>query len=356
MKNFFVATESVKGRDGGLATYQSYLNMKEHPNHKNKTTAIYDIFNGGKSGSAFQNILLDTFNYEANEGERRMREGIRGRYKLDSFAQSFVLSVPKINEMNEHIRPTPEQWKKIFTEVVLKVGENIVERDKNRFELIHEVDANGNEVETKKQLPRKYPELTAQSFARVCFANVHEQKEGNDHLNIIIGKMVKGCVIKELTQRCTIETMKNEFTKSLAKHCGLTLENYKPVNTKPAGKRRKVAAEHTIFNREYKKQMVEEFGKELIKPFQNYVNNIEKERFEKAGQWLNDFEVKRSELFENNANEFGLDGAFAMDERLMTAISSATLNAELKQAPVPDEKPKKLKRDKNGTIIGFVDE
>lgn len=81
MKNFFVSTESVKGRDGGLATYQSYLNMKEHPNHKNKTTAIYDIFNGGKSGSAFQNILLDTFNYEANEGERRMREGIRGRYE-----------------------------------------------------------------------------------------------------------------------------------------------------------------------------------------------------------------------------------------------------------------------------------
>lgn len=352
MKNFVVITESVKGRDGGLAVFQNYLSMKEHPNHKDTTSEIITLYNA----NAFQNIVMDTFNYEAKEGERRFAEGIRGRYKLDSFAQSFMLSIPKVNEMNEHIRPNKDQWNHIMREVVTKVVNCILDADKNRKLKEKLIDENGNEYIKETPLPPKYTHIKPTDFTKNMFANVHIQDEGNDHLNIIMGKLIGGEVIKELTQKRVLDTMKRQFTLSLANHCGLKVENYNPVNTDGAKKRRKVAAEHTIFNREYKKQMVEEFGKELMKPFTNYINNIENDKLEKAGQWLNDFETKRSELFENNTNEFGLDGAFAMDERLMTAISSATFNAELKQAPVPEEKPRKLKRDKNGTIIGWADE
>lgn len=340
MKNFFVSTESVKGRDGGLASYQSYLSMKEHPNHKNKTTAIYGIYNGGKAGNAFQNILLDTFNYEADEGDRRMKEGIRGRYKLDSFAQSFVLSVPKINEMNEHIRPTKEQWQQIFKDVVMKVASNIIERDKNRFEIIKGVDEAGNEIETKKPLPRKYPDLKRDDFARVCFANVHEQKEGNDHLNIILGKMIKGSVIKELTQRCTVETMKQEFTKSLAKHCGLKLENYKPVQTDRPKKRAKVAAEHTKMHRLKVRKLAKECGEDLVKPLQNYLKNVERDNLELAQKWRDALEEARSETLEKNIELFGHDNAFAMDAAVMQELQPITDKAEEKGLPTPDEKPK----------------
>lgn len=352
MKNFVVITESVKGRDGGLAAYQNYLKMKDHPNHKAATSEIVHLL----GANAFQNIVMDTFKYEAEEGERRFEKGIRGRYKLDSFAQSFVLSIPKINEMNEHIRPTNEQWRVIMEDVVKAVYRSIKKADANRKLKETAYDEDGEPYIKETPLPPRYNHIGINDFAKNIFANVHVQHDGNDHLNIVMGKLIGGEIIKEITQKRVLDTMKRQFTLSLAQQCGLTIENYNPVNTKKAAKRRKVAAEHTIFNREYKKQMVEEFGKELIKPFQNYVNNIEKDKFEKAGQWLDTFEEQRADMFEKNVSEFGFEGAFQMDQKLVEAISSSTFNAEIKQAPVPAEKPRKVKRDKNGTIIGFIED
>lgn len=344
MKNFFVSTESVKGRDGGLAGYQNYLTMKEHPNHEKATTAIYGLFDGGKSPSpAFENILIDTFDYEANEGERRMKEGVRGRYKLDSFAQSFVLAIPKFNDMNEHIRPTKEQWDLIFRDVINNTLKGILIADRNRVKKEKYIDESGVEQVREIKLPSKYDDINASDFSRVIFANIHEQKEGNDHLNIVVGKLVKGKIIKELTQKRAVETMKMEFNRSLAKHCGLKVENYKPVQTDLPKKRQKVAARHTIMERLKVKQLAAEFGEELLKPIQNYVTNVERGRVENAAKWHDAFENKRAEIFDKNVTEFGLDDAFVFDERLKTAMEKVSAEAELKSIPKVENKPRSFK-------------
>src|SRR5699024_386513 len=101
----------------------------------------------------FKNIMLYTFNYEKKEGERRTENGIRGRYKLDSFAHSFMLSVPSKNDLNKHIRPTKEQWRLVLNDVCNSIYKTIKDKDNNRKKI--EKDNFGNVIDVI-ELPPKY--------------------------------------------------------------------------------------------------------------------------------------------------------------------------------------------------------
>ena len=306
MKNFFVSTESVKGRDGGLASYQSYLTMKEHPNHEDATNAIYEIY--GKN--AFKNILLDTFEYEKKQGIERVKKGKRGRYKLDSFAQSFVLSVPKINEMNVHIRPTKEQWNLIFKDVV-----------RNVFKVINSKN--------------KYPNLTLKDLTKVTYANVHEQRDGNDHLNLVFGKLINNKVVKELTQYAVLDCVKRTFTASLAKHCDLKLENYKPVRTNLPKRRNKVAKQHSIMQKIKLQQAELQFNESLFKSIRNYINNIEKEKLDRAEMWRNAIEKDMQDFEKQNIEKFGTDKAYKISDSIIEQLKPVIEQAEKKNLPIP---------------------
>ena len=218
MKNFFVSAESVKGRDGGLASYQSYLTMTDHPNHQDKTISIHNL----KGKDAFKNITSDVWQYEQAEGLRRSKEGLRGRYKLTSFAHSFVMSVPAKNKLNKHIRPDKKQWVNISQDVLSVIYRQLKEtKDKDGL--------------------LKYPNLSKEEFLSKVFINIHEQKDGNDHLNLVVGKLLDNKVVKELTQKKMLGNIKNTFTKSLSKHCGLDVQHYRPVETNLPKKRLKTA-------------------------------------------------------------------------------------------------------------------
>lgn len=319
MKNFFVSTESVKNRDSGLAGYRNYLSMKQHPNHEMRTNAIYDIY--GKN--SFKNMLINTFKYENNEGHRRLGEGLRGRYKLDSFAQSFVLSVPKINDLNIHIRPTKDQWKNIFLNVFDVAIKNILVADKCKS--------------VSAGVEAKYGDLTVPDFAEVTFANVHEQVEGNDHLNVVIGKIVNGKIVKEITQKRFLETIKMEFTKSLAKHCKLSINNYKPVNISLPKKRNRVAKQHSLFNREMQRMIAAEYGNELLKPLRNYINNFENGNLKKSEQWLDAFEQKRTEIYQKNVEMFNNESALNIDSTLIQQLDGICERAKIAGVKTPSK-------------------
>lgn len=278
MKNFTVVAASVKKRDEGLASFASYLHMPEHPHHKLQTSKIYPIFG---SQNTFKNIMLDTFDYEKKEGERRAKNGIRGRYKLESFAHSFMLSVPKKNDLNKHIRPTPEQWKSILNDVFNSIYKTIKDKDKNRKKI--EKDDLGNVVNVIN-LPPKY-NFSAKEFSKVLFANIHEQVKGNDHANIVIGKLIGGDIVKELTQKAVLQSIKNTFTASLAKHCDLSIENYKPVRTGRPARRVSIGQAHSFELKEKLEKISIDNNKALEKAIRNLIRALNKSDEKLIDKW-----------------------------------------------------------------------
>lgn len=326
MKNFTVVAASVKNRDSGLASFASYLHMLEHPHHEQKTSKIYPVFGGENT---FKNIMLDTFEYEKKEGERRAENGIRGRYKLDSFAHSFMLSVPKKNDLNEHIRPTSEQWKSILNDVISSIYKTIKDKDNNRKKI--EKDEFGNVVNIIK-LPPKYS-FNSKDFSKVVFANIHEQVAGNDHANIVISKLIGGDIVKELTQKAVLQSIKNTFTASLAKHCDLSIDNYKPVRTGRPAKRVSVGQAHSFALKEQLESIKKEYGEEIQKPLRNLIRALEKNDVERARKWTVAISNARSEIAEKAKSDEEKQLVKEQDSKLNTLLKP--LNEHLDKKNIP---------------------
>lgn len=327
MKNFTVVAASVKNRDSGLASFASYLHMLEHPHHEQKTSKIYPIFG---NQNTFKNILLDTFEYEKNEGERRAEKGIRGRYKLDSFAHSFMLSVPKKNDLNKHIRPTPDQWKSILNDVISSIYKTIKDKDNNRKKI--EKDDFGNVVNIIK-LPPKYS-FNSKDFSRLVFANIHEQVDGNDHANIVISKLIGDDIVKELTQKAVLQSIKNTFTASLAKHCDLSIDNYKPVRTGRPAKRVSVGQAHSFALKEHLEKLSVESNKGLERAIRNLVRALNKSDEKLIDKWAVAVANERKSFIDKVKNVAGEKEA---------EKAEATINSTLKPLNETLNNRKKIK-------------
>lgn len=321
MKNFTVVAASVKKRDEGLASFASYLHIPEHPNHEQKTSKIYPIFG---NQNTFKNILLDTFYYEKKEGERRVEKGIRGRYKLDSFAHSFMLSVPKKNDLNEHVRPTSEQWKSILNDVINSIYKTIKDKDNNRKKI--EKDEFGNVVNIIK-LPPKYS-FNSKDFSKVVFANIHEQVAGNDHANIVIGKLIGGDIVKELTQKAVLQSIKNTFTASLAKHCDLSIENYKPVRTGRPARRVSIGQAHSFELKEKLEKISIDNNKALEKAIRNLVRALNKSDEKLIDKWTVAVVNERKSFIDKVKNVAGDKEAEKAEDTINSALKP--LNESLK--------------------------
>lgn len=413
LKNFTVTSESVTGRDGGLASLYNYLSMENHPNHA-ETERIYDIH--GEDDS-FRNIVIDSFNYEAKEYSERQKEGKRGRYKMDSFAHSFVLSIPKENDMNKHIvRPTPEQWKLIFDDVSQCIWETIDnaqlrERDPSQFGGYAEPNAvvtfeiNKRTYSTqaneegrylfKVDLPKgdhpfilnvegedeyrdvfnckhemrdagkKYHDITKDDVKRALYANVHQQAEGNDHLNIILGKTMSGHIVKEVTQKAMLANIKATYTRSLFIHCNMDIKDYKPVRTGRPEKRvsvaqaRRFALKHALSGMEFEY---------LFKPMRNLLSNLESNKEKGIQKWkghaediikekyetIDDDKKEHMEkvlsqvIAETNVNELLVGNGFDFIETPF--CSSEAVDDDIAQSQVQIEKTKNKKQKPATTL------
>ena len=326
MKNFTVVAASVKKRDEGLASFASYLHMPEHPHHKLQTSKIYPIFG---SQNTFKNILLYTFDYEKKEGERRSKNGIRGRYKLDSFAHSFMLSVPKKNDLNEHVRPTAEQWKSILNDVISSIYKTIKDKDNNRKKI--EKDEFGNVVNIIK-LPPKYS-FNSEDFGKVMFANIHEQVDGNDHANIVISKLIGGDIVKELTQKAVLQSIKNTFTASLAKHCDLSINNYKPVRTGRPAKRVSIGQAHSFDLKEKLDKISIDNNKGLERAIRNLVRALNKSDEKLIDKWAVAVANERKSFIDKVKNVAGEKEAEKAEATIDSTLKP--LNESLKSRKKP---------------------
>lgn len=183
LKNWFVRSERVKNKHSGLIQYLNYLTNSEHPNHKNKTTIkpLYGDINTVIQGCANEAILLDLKNSKGKGGR-----------PVSSYAQSFTFVLP--GTVN---KPSAEQWKLIFKDVAITLAQKIG--------------------------------IPPEALKGKAFANIHEQS--NPHLNLVLSRVINGKHLRTLDQKSTINALKNSFTASTLKHCGLDLNNYTPINT-----------------------------------------------------------------------------------------------------------------------------
>lgn len=189
IKNWTVTTQRISGKAGGTADYASYLINPKHKNHKN--TTIIPMLNSNVD-NFIKRTIYNTITFDSKNE--------KGGRKVESYCQSFDFVLPP------PIKPTEEQWKKICVDLIKQAH---------------------NTLEIKDD---------ATEFLKHIFVNVHDQK--NPHLNMIIPRIYKDERLRKLDQKKIIIDLKNEFNKSVLKHCEIDFKEYKPQKQK-LGKRRR---------------------------------------------------------------------------------------------------------------------
>lgn len=183
LKNWFVRSERIKDRHGGLIQYLKYLTASEHPNHKGRTTIkpLYGDVDTVIQGCSSEAIQLDLKNSQSKGGR-----------PVNSYAQSFTFVLPGTVK-----QPTTEQWKLIFKDVAIALAQKLG--------------------------------IPTDSLKGKTFANIHDQN--NPHLNLVVSRVINGKFQRLLDQKATINALKKSFTAATLKHCDLNVGTYIPEQT-----------------------------------------------------------------------------------------------------------------------------
>lgn len=183
IKNWFVRSERIKDKHGGLIKYGKYLVNMEHANHKN-TESIIPVYGN------IENFIRTCSNEAVSlDLENSQKKGGR---PVQSYAQSFVFSLPP-----SVVKPTPEEWKSITSDIIKELAKKL------------DIDVN--------------------DFKGRVFANVHDQD--NPHLNLVVSRVVQGKTLKALDQKGTIGVAKKAFNAASLARCGLDVSAYEPLQT-----------------------------------------------------------------------------------------------------------------------------
>lgn len=183
IKNWFVRSERIKDKHGGLIKYGKYLVNMEHANHKN-TESIIPVYGN------IENFIRTCSNEAVSlDLENSQKKGGR---PVQSYAQSFVFSLPP-----SVVKPTPDEWKSITSDILKELAKKL------------DIDIN--------------------DFKGRVFANVHDQD--NPHLNLVVSRVVQGKALKSLDQKGTIGVAKKAFNAASLARCGLDVSAYEPLQT-----------------------------------------------------------------------------------------------------------------------------
>jgi hypothetical protein len=178
IKNFFVRGEGVKNQSAGLSSYIAYLESEEHRDHKQTKIVSFGI-----SGKDFiRDVVADVAGSEHDRISSR-----KGGRPMESYAQSFVLSLPRGTP-----EPSKAEWLRVAAGVINDVASFIgVDAKKLKF-----------------------------------FANVHNQD--NPHLNIVFSKIVDGKNNRDMSRKAINVVIKNAFNREAIIQLDLNFNEYKP--------------------------------------------------------------------------------------------------------------------------------
>lgn len=183
IKNWFVRSERIKDKHGGLIKYGKYLVNMEHANHKN-TESIIPVY--GNIEHFIRTCSNEAVSLDLENSQKK------GGRPVQSYAQSFVFSLPP-----SVVKPTPDEWKSITSDILKELAKKL------------DIDVN--------------------DFKGRVFANVHDQD--NPHLNLVVSRVVQGKTLKALDQKGTIGVAKKAFNAASLARCGLDVSAYEPLQT-----------------------------------------------------------------------------------------------------------------------------
>ncbi|EPJ2732454.1 hypothetical protein ACTHEF_004131 [Vibrio parahaemolyticus] len=198
LKNWTVTTQPVRLASDGIMMRERYLLNAKHANHK-CTEALISIFGCGETS---HRIALAGEKFRLNQ----QLNNRRGGRPLSSYAMEYCLTLPK------GYRPSIEQWQSIASDCCIKLA--------------------------------KYCKLTKAEFAQYrqqIRAVLHQQnQEGQkgtgDHVHLIIGKVVRGRVLRELQKKGATKLLKQTFNHAVLQHVGIDYRSYEPIE-KEKGRR-----------------------------------------------------------------------------------------------------------------------
>jgi len=163
LKNWTVISQRVKEKSNGFISYLNYLTSSTHENHKN--TRIVNI-----KELDIKFLYFTTKNCLKKDELNK----IKGGRKVESYAQSFVFSLPP------EIQPTNEEWIKIY-------------------------------VFVKNQL-KEFLNCSNDCF----YGNFHIQKTNNSHMNLMISRCDEGGrLLENLDKKSIIVLSKKSFDEAV---------------------------------------------------------------------------------------------------------------------------------------------
>lgn len=180
IKNFFVKTQTIKGKKQGLINYINYLRNNEHKNHIGKTEKILPIWEKDFIDKTLKSIV---------EKEVQTKILGKGGSSFQSYRQSFCLSFP--TNVNENI---------LTEEVLIKIYKSII------YDIFKKMD-----------IPRTDENLKS------VFGNVHFNN--NVHINIVIPKVINNKTY-DFSKKSIMEMVKKSFDVECDK-IGLNKQDYK---------------------------------------------------------------------------------------------------------------------------------
>lgn len=180
IKNWFVRSEAITGKEQGALAYAHYLQDEHHPNHQNRTK-VHILHNNSVQlalKAIDQAYLIDKHNAKARKGGR----------PVSSYMQSFVFAIP------ESVKLTKEQWRGISKAII-------------------------NDLAERLEIPPK----TLLNHSSLV---LHQQ--ANPHLNIIVSRGIEGRTYQQaLTRPSTTNLLKRTFNKVML-DLGYSFEDYQP--------------------------------------------------------------------------------------------------------------------------------
>ncbi|EKF9197194.1 hypothetical protein O1B20_003113 [Vibrio cholerae] len=197
LKNWTVTTQPVRLGTDGVMMRERYLLNATHANHK-YTDDLISIFGCAETS---HRIALAGEKFRLEQQLKR-----KGGRPLSSYAMEYCLTLPR------GYRPSIEQWQSITSDCCIKLA--------------------------------KYCKLTKAEFAQYrqqIRAVLHQQnQEGQkgtgDHVHLIIGKVVRGRVLKELQKKGATKLLKQTFNHAVLQHVGIDYRSYEPIE-KEKGRR-----------------------------------------------------------------------------------------------------------------------
>lgn len=180
IKNFFVKTQTIKGKRQGLINYINYLRSNEHKNHIERTEKIIPIWD---KEYFIDNTLQSVINKEI---QNKMIG--KGGSSFQSYRQSFCLSFP--TDVREDI---------LTDDVLTDIYKNVI-----------------SDLFKKMEIPR-----TKENLQKV-FGNVHFNK--NIHINIVIPKVINNKTF-DFSKKSIMELVKKSFDNQCSL-IGLNKQDY----------------------------------------------------------------------------------------------------------------------------------